>query len=327
MCVLLWKSHFRVRLHLPVLKERVVLLPMRSMLAFSWGIALTQNFELFPSFLAFLVAWVLIATLDGQITRPSPWERPRGIVDLLGVLLFNKTSRYPRVTEFDGREKITEFEALEKAIEKSKEEVLNAYYEESNNFYAQAEETSFGAADVNIATQTKGVGDILMGPFVSTLLPVQLWLHWFCRLFRITKGIVLWRDSYTAFWIVTSSITTSFVFAFLPWSFILKSLLKICVWVFLGPWMKLADIFYIKYKSRYEKTPEEIEEDLKVELQQLSNQWSGFSNDRKILFEKAAKDKDLKNYMFGGVSYHWLLSSSLLSFDCHLHVYLAYESM
>ena len=272
------------------------------MAAFAWGIALTINFELFPSFLAFSVASVLIATLDAQATRASPWERPRGIVDLCGVLLFNKSSRFPRITEFDDQDKILQFEALEKAIKKSQEEVLEAYYEESNNFYEEAAETSFGAADVNMATQTKGMSDILMGPFVPTLLPVQLWLHWFCRIFRITKGIVMWRDSYTAFWIVFASTTTSFVFAFLPWSFILKIALKIFVWVFLGPWMKLADIFYFKYKPRYEKTPEEIEEDLKDDLKELSNQWSGFSKDRKILFEKAAKDKDMKTYMFGGVS-------------------------
>lgn len=287
---------------LPFSEPRHLYIPLRSMIAFSWGIALSRNIELLPSFVAFSVAWMLIATHDGQCQRPNVWQQPRGYFDLLAALLFDRTRRYPRIGKFHDHDRVRRFQQIEKAIKQSQEEVLKIYYEEQDKFYTRAAETSLGTADLDIATQASGgISDIFMVPFIPILLPVQLWLHWVCRMLRIAKGVVLWRDSYKAFWLVTANLATSFIFIWIPWTFILRWLLKIFVWVFLGPWMKLVDILYCKYKTRYEKTDEEIKGDLNEELKQLRNQWSGWSNERKIIFEKARKDKDMKEYMFGSV--------------------------
>lgn len=300
--LILWKSRFPFHLRLPFSKPRKLYIPVQSMIAFSWGIALSRNLELFPSFLAFTVAWVLIATLDEQCYRPNVWQRPRGYFELLTALLFDRTPRYPRIRTYHDHDQVRRFQRIDKAIKESQEEVLKMYNEEQDNYYTHAKETSLGTADLDIATQASGgISDIIMAAFVPILLPVQLWLHWICRILRIAKGVILWRDSYTAFWLVTASLATSLIFVWIPWTFVLKWLLKIVVWVFLGPWMKLVDIFYFQYKSRYEKTDEEIKEDLKEELKQLRNQWSGWSNERKIIVEKAMKDKDMKEYMFGSV--------------------------
>eukprot|EP00980_Cylindrotheca_fusiformis_P014365 scaffold3827_cov179-Cylindrotheca_fusiformis.AAC.29 len=298
--LILWKSHYTLYLPIPFWKPPPLYIPLRSMVAFAWGIALSRNLELFPSFVAFSVAWVLIATHDAQSRRPSVWQRPRGYFDLLGALLFNKTPRPRGIAKFHDHDRVRKFKKIEKAIKQAQEEALKFYYLEQANFESQAAETSMGTADLDISTQTSGgIIDMFMVPFIPILLPVQLWLHWFCRWFRIAKGIVLWRDSYYAFWLVTASLVTSFVFLWVPWTLVIKWALKVVVWVFLGPWMKLVDVYYYKYKERNEKTEEEIKKDLEEELKQLRNQWSGWSNYRKMMYEEAVKTKDIKEYMFG----------------------------
>jgi hypothetical protein len=277
------------------------------MVAFAWGIALSQNFELIPSFLAFSVAWVLIASLDLQYENPSPWHRPRPYWDLLCVLLFNKSAFRTRVTNFDKSKTITEYELAERAAKEAQQELEGVYYQEQDKYFSRAEKESRNlqgskSADLEIATQVKGdFSDKLMETFGATLLPVQTWLYWICRNLRIIKSIMRWRDSYAAFWIVTASVLSSFIFLWIPWSHVLKVLFQILVYTFLGPWMKLVDIYYCRYKPFYKRSVHDVNEDKERDLQRMRETWSAWSDERKLEFEKVLKEKDMKEYMFGKV--------------------------
>lgn len=83
----------------------------------------------------------------------------------------------------------------------------------------------------------------------------------------------------------------------------MKSIFKIFVWTFLGPWMKLVDIFYVRHKLEFEKSEEELKQDLADDLKEVSDQWSGFSKTRRIVKEKLMKDRVIREYMYGKVSF------------------------
>jgi hypothetical protein len=107
--VLLWRGHFPITLHVSTLCPRPVnleqpsqsllqrlfkpvtlKLPLHSIVAFLVGILLAEDYNLFPSFLLFGIAWVLLGTMEYQNSHPSPWRKKRTYLEHLQVLVFNR---------------------------------------------------------------------------------------------------------------------------------------------------------------------------------------------------------------------------------------------
>jgi hypothetical protein len=106
---LLWRGPFPITLHVPTLSPRPVNLeqpsqsllqrlfkpvtlnlPIHSIVAFLVGILLAEDYNLFPSFLLFGIAWVLLGTMEYQNSHPSPWRKKRTYLEHLQVLVFNR---------------------------------------------------------------------------------------------------------------------------------------------------------------------------------------------------------------------------------------------
>ena len=100
--VLLWRGHFPLTLHVPTLSPRPVnleqpsrsllrrlfkpvtlKLPLHSIVAFLVGTLLAEDYNLFPSFLLFGIAWVLLGTMGYQNSHPSPWRKKRTYLEHL----------------------------------------------------------------------------------------------------------------------------------------------------------------------------------------------------------------------------------------------------
>lgn len=301
--VFLWRGHFPVALRLPfTTKSCTFKLPLHSMVSFGWGVILARDFEKIFSFICFLVAWVLLATMEHRNSNPNPWKHTRSYFELLGVLAFN-ISNGPRVIEpNENIEEIMEYDAYLEERDRMRKEVIEHTRIEKGIRQKQweQEDKKQEKQNLDIATNTAGgFTELALAPFKPVLLPAQTTLYNICIVLRAVSSIVIWEDSVAAFWIVTLALTASLILAWIPWSFIFMWSFRIFVWVVLGPWMKLVDVLYV---SRLQNmTEEERTAKIEQDYQRRYEMLLGESYLRKLLSENATKIQDIMKYMFGQV--------------------------
>jgi hypothetical protein len=312
--VVLWRGHYPVKLRLLLFCGRPIVfhLPLHSMIAFIWATILACDFEKFFSFFFFFIGWVFLATMEYKRKHPSLWRRPRSYGELLSILLFNDSFIRPRM--IDSKENIDEIDKYESGLAeraKAKREAIERLeYEKQKQQKRLANEEGGGGGKgeggtlhqknfIDITTKAKndGSSDMMLAPFKSILMPIQKILYKVCVILRVVSSIVLWRDSYAAFWIVTGSFITSFVVFWIPWAFLIKWCFTIFVWTIFGPWMKLVDIYYVqrKHNTTEEDRTAKMEADYERRYNLILGEWSAV----RIRKENAAKIMDMKRYMFG----------------------------
>jgi hypothetical protein len=114
---------------------------------------------------------------------------------------------------------------------------------------------------------------------------------------RVFKNILIWEECYLSFWIALTSLSLAVVVFFLPWGLILKWTLRIVVWVTLGPWMKLIDVFLIDH---VEEETDALKTERMNKLQRERQKWLDQQKlEALIVRENVAKLRDFKQYMFG----------------------------
>lgn len=141
---------------------------------------------------------------------------------------------------------------------------------------------------------------IRLQPFKSTLYPIQKELRKRVLQLRIATSIITWQERIYAFWITTLSAAAAFLFLWVPWAIILKWLLRITVWIVLGPWTALLARY--KYPIKKDMTDEERREDMRKRSQARRREAIEASTRIQVRKESVLKTKALARWMFG--SYH-----------------------
>jgi hypothetical protein len=130
-----------------------------------------------------------------------------------------------------------------------------------------------------------------MQPILS---PVQQNLGRVIVYLRIAKSFVTWEQSRASFWLVNTCVLAGILLVGIPWDFLIHWAFRIAVWIFLGPWMKLVDILFVKGRTR-EELREAEKERLRMRYQRLVEA----RRLRQIKREDALKLRSMKRYMFG----------------------------
>ena len=144
-----------------------------------------------------------------------------------------------------------------------------------------------------------GYNQIILAPFKDILMPVQILLYKTCITLRVASSIIMWNDSVISFWLVTIALALSLIVFYIPWTFLLRWTFKILVYVFLGPWMKLVDIYFVENVD--DMTYQERKAMLEAEYKKRYNYILGESHIRRLLKEHSMKIRDMEKYMFGQV--------------------------
>ena len=141
------------------------------------------------------------------------------------------------------------------------------------------------------------VGGFALDPTRAYLYPIQQYLRVGCIWLRVVKNILVWEECYISFWVTMLSFAVSVIVFFIPWSWLIKWTLRIIVWVCLGPWMKIADIYYFSHlKEETDEQKKERMNQLQLERQKRLDKQK---LDAQVGREKSAKLRDFKQYMFG----------------------------
>ncbi|CAB9508375.1 expressed unknown protein [Seminavis robusta] len=306
--ILLWRGHYEIRVF-----GKSVLVPFHSMAAFAWGVLVTQNYNRFLSFLLFCVAWFFLATNEYRRSHPSPWHRGKSFAELLGALLVGTICGclgkcVPNVgnTTIEHNENLPAVQAYYDAVKarreqqaKQKEQAIEHAAQMEQEEMKQQMQIDSSAIEgvVNIATGPKDSFMGSMNPLKPILHPVQMILYQVCRYLRITKSIVTWEENYYPFWITLCSMLGALLFFFIPWGFILRWVVRIAVWVVLGPWMKLVDWMYFGKLENMtaEEKKQMLEDDLRNQYQETLA--------RRMRSEEYKEDmvklKSMLKYLFG----------------------------
>lgn len=260
---------------------------------------MTWNFNLFPSFLAFSIGWGFLACNEQTNRNPSPWHGRRKYGPLLMALLFDKG----KTQTIAPNHNLEAIELYNKAEEERKARLEKELEEEAKHDQLISEELGVEigdatAQDVDITTKRGGALErITLNPLKGVLHPIQLQLKQIVVAMRIATSIILWEETFYAFWIVTISFAVSVVLLLIPWGVLLRWVLRVVAWVFLGPWMAIVDRWYFRANSNM--TDEEKEASRIKRLRSRYEEAVEVASNYHVRRERAIKLKAMKKYMFG----------------------------
>lgn len=300
MTVLLWRGHWKVSLGCCSCK-----LPLHSMVAFAWGIAVTRDYNRLLSFLLFSVAWFFLATNERRRTHPSPWHQCKSyhslLRDLTGCCInasgttIGANQNLHAIHQYHA----TECERKEALAEQKEQAALQQAEMEKEELKYAADIKSAENDTVVMATSKSGGVLQKMNPLKPILFPVQKMLHQLCVVFRIATSIVTWEENFYPFWIVTLCLVGSLLVFFIPWGFIFRWTISITAWLVLGPWMKIVDWVY--FGKRAYITDEARRDSLRNELRAEYKKRLQYRLLTQQMQEKAIKFRSMMKYMFGEV--------------------------
>lgn len=305
--VLLWRCTWPIKVF-----GRQFHLPFHSMVAFTWGILVTNDYNRIPSFAVFCVAWFFLACMEHNRQHPSPWHQCEAYDDLFWELLAEVRSHCMGKTR-DGffarrRETIAanenidqikpHLEALEQR-KKCEEEVKQRKALELEEEVKRHEAEMAVLSEASIATAKRETVKFFesLNPVKPILHPVQNILHSLCIYLRIFSSIVSWADNYFPFWIVTACFVVSFVIFFIPWGWIMRWLIRVLVWVLLGPWMSIADRYYFAQVENM--TPDQQEQYIEEQALEIQKNFQEQRLESRTHKEAAVKLKSMMKYFFG----------------------------
>ena len=171
--VVFWRGHHPLRLRVfrcPPLpasddislwdrftKTTTILLPLHSVVAFIAAVLLVEDYNLFPSFLLFAIAWLFLATSGHISEHPSPWRHPRSFTDL-GRALTSNSSPVKTIEPNQNLQEVQKHQAeKEEAEKKLKEELEKKAREEEEHKDAVGQLEAMGdGAEIDMRTKTGG---------------------------------------------------------------------------------------------------------------------------------------------------------------------------
>lgn len=293
--VFLWRGHFPMQIGPFSFKA-----PIHSIVAFTWGMLLSFNFDRFGSFICFAFAWVLFGTLEVQRDNPNPWKRPRTYIEMLSALIFNKSFAHQKIDENENIDLILKHdghhETRMKYRKKAVDEMTKQNEADALRLEQEKKELDKQTHDHSSGTSL-GVDKLVLKPFAGILEPVQKQLYLACVYLRVVKSVITWKDSVMAFWLATICLSMSVVLFFVPFTFLFRWTFRIMAFLFLGPWMKLVDIYYIEHTENMTESEQKakLEADMKERYEFLLSQ----SKIARLMQEHVMKYNDMHRYLYG----------------------------
>jgi hypothetical protein len=258
-----------------------VMVPIHSLLFFTMATRLVERPQLIVPYSLLGVAWIMLANLSLRRHHPSPWNRCPSFLQYIHILRTGQSSiPIKSIKEFEGDEAAKEYDdAWMKRLEEDRKlaEKQAELLQEIN-----------AIGDDNIHTEvSQGAIPI---DLLARLARYQATIGRLCKKFRLAKVILTWEESVVSFWVTAGFLSAGLVALVLPWGFILTWIGRIFVYGFLGPHMKIVDLYL---RANQEKNSA---------LKEMMKNFDIQSNLARLRREEALKMKDMKKLAFGSYS-------------------------
>uniref|UniRef100_A0A7S3P546 C2 domain-containing protein n=1 Tax=Amphora coffeiformis TaxID=265554 RepID=A0A7S3P546_9STRA len=289
----LWRGHCKISFG-----GRTFDLPLHSITAYIWAIKLSWNYDLLPSFIFFSIGWIMLASLEQVNGHPSRWHRSPLYTDFLRRLIWD-TSAKEKVESGENAEAIQRYDEQIKQKQEDRKKKRKLEQAEQLKIQKEVEARMKEAekAETSGFDKTEGFFGLNLRPLKPILYPYQKMMRGYIQTGRMAKNIVLWYESYYAFWLTTIAFVLSTVSYFIPWSFVLTWSFRVIVIVGLGPWMKIVDM--VCFRADPNLSVEEQEEAFAQHIQARYEETLQSTDFYQIRSERANKLNDMRQFMFG----------------------------
>lgn len=286
----LWRGHYPVKLG-----DTKVMLPLHSVTAFVWGILVSHDFNKFPSFCLFSIGWFLLACNEEINKDPNPWRKrallPRG-------------KNPSAIAPYQRLRAISNFEDARRKRDKWEEKEREALDEQHRQMQKTVKGLGEGneynnVVDITTGSRQEGLLMRFLFPLKPVLYPIQQQMRQIVISCRVTTSIFLWEENNLAFWIVTASFLGSLLTHKIPFSFLIRWVLRVSAWVFLGPWMHFAHRWIFPDGVEDDLTDEERDEQLREEMKKQYESLMDKALNYQIMREDLVKLESMKSYMVG----------------------------
>ena len=264
-----------------------VWLPLHSAVVFYCSIHVVENLQLLPSFILFGCGWIMLANMFNRTSHPNPWTRGHSFMKYWSILIGSGGLEATQINPLEGHKETTKLET------KWKQRLAD----DDAKYYKQLELNAKVKAisdEATIRTKTKASANTALVDPLSALagaklLPYQQRLSGYCKKMRHIRNVMNWNESIISFFITLILFGAGIVALFIPWRFILQWTLRVVVWIFLGPWMWICDLFFHE-ETEHQKTKARRKARKLFQTQQMV---------AKSLRENALKMKDFRVKLFG----------------------------
>mmetsp|Transcript_12825 Transcript_12825/g.19882 ORF Transcript_12825/g.19882 Transcript_12825/m.19882 type:complete len:872 (-) Transcript_12825:391-3006(-) len=306
--VLFWKGN---QFPLPRISARSssssssISLPVHSVTLWIMGMWIVEHPSYLPTVMWWSMTWFMMAMQFYRTrNRPHPWWSRHGhsLGDFLKMLMVGTTSSNTihAPTTQESQDAVDQFQTawstrVKESKKRAEERAAEALQEQEEYEALMAEMDIQDPVTENGPHETlKSGGFSLLKP---VLYPVQQNLARVCDALRIVRNIILWEESYYAFWITLGSFIMGVVFLMVPWIFLMRWTCRFIVYILLGPWMYAVDKYYLQPLQQ-----QSVEDQKKHEQEELHTKIEAAQEHEKEAREKreeALHQKDMKAMLYG----------------------------
>jgi len=280
--ILLWRGHWNCC---------CFCLPLHSFMLLLCALVITEFPKYSMSIFFASIAWFMLACLDNQRQRPSPWSKPPSYLSMLARFVTN-TAKPMTIEKHESQETDSVYMNTYEARREGYEAVTQQFWDD---FYKEGEVMEEMQAQSTHIFKNRKKG-IRMKLFQSLLYPIQKILLDICIQLRFISKIASWDQLYLSFWITTLAIILSIASLFL-WDELILWSKRIILYSLCGPHMKLLDIFYFRRLDAL--TDQEKAERQKERGRRKRNRYRNAFLEVQKKKENRVKEEAVKKMLFG----------------------------
>uniref|UniRef100_A0A7S0KZP6 Uncharacterized protein n=1 Tax=Asterionellopsis glacialis TaxID=33640 RepID=A0A7S0KZP6_9STRA len=296
--VLLWRGRANVSIPLSSIVLNIWF-PIHSVALFLAAILAIEFPTLTPTILLYSLAWTMATINYHGSVYPNPWKRCKSMHQENLIMILGHSQRGPIFIK--PGEGIAEGEALDK-LDAVKAERVQVFLRDLMSVGLKARRMYSKSNMQNISLETGDIsGSTIIEKMVGSYLNyLHLMLYYMCTYLRMFRNLITSNSS------SSHRFTMYLIFAgtfwlVMPMEAIILWSARAFAWTFLGPWMKLVDIWYV---HQYYRTTEELKEDpvfrgTNLETLFASSKFQEMAKSVRIAAEDARKLKDMREHRFG----------------------------
>lgn len=297
--IFLWRGRLQIT------KARSVWFPLRSMVLLGAVTVAFERTHLIPTVFFYGIAWIMLSINYHASRHPYPWKRVKASESNNMVVLLGR-SIHPPVT-IDPGDGVAEGIKLYK-LDKSKANRISKLVQAILAFVAKAQKIYSKTSESSIAITTQDNDWSLVA---GRLAPIHALLKVLCTNIRLFRALINWKGYY-AHSLTMRCVLVGTVWLFFPVGRVVAWVVRFLIWFWLGPWMKLVDVFWA---HQYYKTHDELLQDIDNGVEETqeppmpdfdawleSDMFIKMGQSGRVVAEDQYKLKDMRERMYGKYS-------------------------
>jgi hypothetical protein len=289
-CILLWRGTLNIEIFNLSLS---LWFPLNSILLFMASIIAVERPAMVPSMICLSIAYIMFNIGYCTSRHPSPWKRCKSPIP------FGKR-RDVMYEEHEGHTKSLILQELNRKRLQRLRSLLQAisfFYFTLRKEYAKLDYTYYLVPTEKFHLKLNMT--VFIENYLSTL---QQTLQTTCCYMRIIRNIVTWKSYNYSFVIMARFFVLGMALMFFPMISMFRWVCRIVVFTFLGPWMKIIDVYFIQpfYPTANDKRELSDYQDFIVDtFYDVTKVMNKLKHKIRLAEEEGLKLKDMKEVRFG----------------------------